>query len=90
MVIIVAMVLVVMVIMVVMLVILVMVVVVSMLVMVVTTGQDRTGQNCHLNLTFQVTWDWQRDKFAMFLAKSFKICLVQDYKKNTFCLGEAG
>ena len=54
------------------------------------TGQDRTGQNCHLNLTFQVTWDWQRDKFAMFLAKSFKICLVQDYKKNTFCLGEAG
>ena len=84
MVIIVAMVLVVMVIMVVMLVILVMVVVVSMLVMVVTTGQDRTGQNCHL--TFQVTWDWQRDKFAMFLAKSFKICLVQDYKKKPHIL----
>ena len=41
------------------------VIVVVMVVMVVMdrTGQDKpgrdgTGQNCHLNLTFQVTCDW--------------------------------
>ena len=56
----VAMVLVVMVIMVVMVVMLVMLV---MVVMVVTTGQDRAGQICHLNLTFQVTCDWQLSQF---------------------------
>ena len=40
---------------------LVMVVVVNMVVMLDRTGQDR--QNWHLNLTFQVTWDWKLSQF---------------------------
>ena len=30
------------------------------------TGQDRTGQNWHSNLTFQVTFDWQLSQFLPF------------------------
>ena len=32
-------------------------------VMVVMLVMDRTGQNCHLNLTFLVTCDWQLSQF---------------------------
>ena len=45
----------------VMVVMLVMVIVVNMVVMV-----DRTGQNRHLNLTFQATCDWQLLQFLRY------------------------
>ena len=31
------------------------------------TGRDKTGKNCHLNLTFQVICDWQLSQFLCFL-----------------------
>ena len=34
-------------------------------------GQDRTGQNCHLNLTFQVTCDWQLLQFLRCFFEDF-------------------
>ena len=42
----------------------VMVIMVAM-VIVVAMGRDGTGQNCHLNLAFQVTCDWQAVAFAI-------------------------
>ena len=41
----------------------VMVALVNRVAMVDRTGQDRTGQNRHVNLTFQVTCDWQLSQF---------------------------
>ena len=55
-------------------------VMVVMLVMVVVVnrehgghgGQDRTGQNWHLNLIFQVTCDWQLSQFLRCFIMSVK------------------
>ena len=63
----------------------VMVVVLNMVVMVDRTGQDRTGQdrtgrNWHLNLTFQVTCDWQ---FSQFL-RCFIHLFFRRRKERTF------
>ena len=45
------------------------------------TREDRTGQNWHLNLTFQVTCDLQ---LSQFLRLFFKLqCQVWDEKKET-------
>ena len=50
----------------------VMVVMLVMVVMVFRTGQDRTEQNRHLNLSFQVTCDWQLLQFL----RCFYYCLI--------------
>ena len=46
------------------------------------TGQDRTGQNCHLNLTFQVTFDWQLSQFLRCLFIFTPSIIPLDFEKS--------